>query len=217
MKSFKFLVIVIFFIVSCSDTGSDVQEINETVANETTAIDNEIIWSQGIGKSPGEFVSNWNQLVNTISEDESTILYFSMNPNNVKWTSETKEALYYSFGDSGDESNINNVFVINMFITENVVSRIEFFAPSTKEEANAQQTKLFFLLIITLSDDTLDKDGRESILTNLGLYDDVADPKQLAGSVTKNGIQYILEPLVQNDLLFGLSLYTSFTDTTGTN
>ena len=64
---------------------------------------------------------------------------------------------------------------------------------------------------------TLDKDGRESILTNLGLYDDVADPKQLAGSVTKNGIQYILEPLVQNDLLFGLSLYTSFTDTTGTN
>ena len=112
---------------------------------------------------------------------------------------------------------IKAVFVINMFITENVVSRIEFFAPSTKEEANAQQTKLFFLLIITLSDDTLDKDGRESILTNLGLYDDVADPKQLAGSVTKNGIQYILEPLVQNDLLFGLSLYTSFTDTTGTN
>ena len=104
-----------------------------------------------------------------------------------------------------------------MFITENVFSRIEFFAPSTKEESNAQQTKLFFLLIITLSDDTLDKDGRESILTNLGLYDDVADPKQLAGSVTKNGIQYILEPLVQNDLLFGLSLYTSFTDTTGTN
>ena len=88
---------------------------------------------------------------------------------------------------------------------------------SKKEEANAQQTKLFSLLIITLSDDTLDKDGRESILTNLGLYDDVADPKQLAGSVTKNGIQYILEPLVQNDLLFGLSLYTSFTDTTGTN
>ena len=86
-----------------------------------------------------------------------------MNPNNVKWTSETKEALYYSFGDSGDESNINNVFVINMFITENVVSRIEFFAPSTKEEANAQQTKLFFLLIITLSDDTLDKDGREYV------------------------------------------------------
>ena len=108
-------------------------------------------------------------------------------------------------------------FVINMFITENVVSRIEFFAPSTKEEANAQQTKLFFLLIITLSDDTLDKDGRESILTNLGLYDEVSDPKQLAGSVTKNGIQYVLEPLVQNDLLFGLSLYTSFSDKTGTN
>ena len=149
--------------------------------------------------------------VRTDEEFEESASKYKHNPPKLK------EALYYSFGDSGDESNINNVFVINMFITENVVSRIEFFAPSTKEEANAQQTKLFFLLIITLSDDTLDKDGRESILTNLGLYDDVADPKQLAGSVTKNGIQYILEPLVQNDLLFGLSLYTSFTDTTGTN
>ena len=81
----------------------------------------------------------------------------------------------------------------------------------------SNQTKLFFLLILTLSDDSLDKDGREAILTNLGLYDDVSDPKQLAGSVTKNGIQYILEPLVQNNLLFGLSLYTSFADTSGTN
>ena len=213
MKKILFLALSFLVLIQCSQ-AADHSIDQEIGTSEDVSVNFNY---QGLGKSSEEFVSNWNQLVNTISEDESTILYFSMNPNNVKWTSETKEALYYSFGDSGDESNINNVFVINMFITENVVSRIEFFAPSTKEEANAQQTKLFFLLIITLSDDTLDKDGRESILTNLGLYDDVADPKQLAGSVTKNGIQYILEPLVQNDLLFGLSLYTSFTDTTGTN
>ena len=104
-----------------------------------------------------------------------------------------------------------------MFITDDIVSRIEFFAPTTKEEANAQQTKLFFLLILTLSDETLDKNEREAILTNLGLYDEVSDPKQLAGSVNKNGVQYILEPLVENNFLFGLSLYTSFLNTSGTN
>ena len=172
---------------------------------------------QGLGNSSEEFVSNWNQLVSTISEDEETILYFSMNPDNVKWTSETKEVLYYSFGDSGEQTDINNVFVMNIFITDDIVSRIEFFAPTSKDEANGQQTKLFFLLILSLSDETLDKDGREAILTNLGLYDNVSDPKQLAGSVTKNGVQYILEPLVENNFLFGLSLYTSFADTSGTN
>ena len=213
MKKIIFLTLSFLVLIQCSQT------VDESIDQEIgTSEDAAISFNyQGLGKSSEEFVSNWNQLVSTISEDEDTIRYFSMNPDNVKWTSETKEALYYSFGDSGDASNINNVFVINMFITENVVSRIEFFAPSTKEEANAQQTKLFFLLIITLSDDTLDKDGRESILTNLGLYDEVSDPRQLAGSVTKNGIQYVLEPLVQNDLLFGLSLYTSFSDKTASN
>ena len=98
-----------------------------------------------------------------------------------------------------------------------IVTKIEFFAPTTQEQANAQQTKLFFLLILSLSDNSLDKDGRESILTNLGLYDDLSDPKQLAGSVSKNGVQYILEPLVENGFLFGLSLYSSFTDKSGSN
>ena len=65
--------------------------------------------------------------------------------------------------------------------------------------------------------ETLDKDGRESILINLGLYDDISDPKQLSGSVTKNGVQYILEPLVENNFLFGLSLYTSFIDKSDSN
>tara|TARA_B100001250_G_scaffold210475_1_gene180648 strand:+ start:1413 stop:2054 length:642 start_codon:yes stop_codon:yes gene_type:complete len=213
MKKFILLTLSLMVLTQCSQTNS-IEDIEvDNPSDETTLTLN----YQGLGKTSEEFVSNWNKLVNTISEDEDTILYFSMNPDNVKWTSEQREALYYSFGDTGDEMNINNVFVLNMFIIEDTVSRIEFFAPSTNDEANAQQTKLFFLLILTLSDDSLDKDGREAILTNLGLYDDVSDPKQLAGSVTKNGIQYILEPLVQNNLLFGLSLYTSFADTSGTN
>ena len=200
-------------LMQCSQS-TESEIINDAESTEENDIS---LNYQGLGRPSEEFVSNWNKLVNTISEDEETILYFSINPDNVKWTSETKEVLYYSFGDSGKQSDISNVFVINMFITDDIVSRIEFFAPTTKEEVNAQQTKLFFLLILTLSDETLDKNEREAILTNLGLYDEVSDPKQLAGSVNKNGVQYILEPLVENNFLFGLSLYTSFLNTSGTN
>ena len=213
MKKFILISLSLLILIQCSQSSqSELVEEDNSSEEQNITLD-----YQGLGKPSQEFVSNWNQLVNTISEDEETILYFSMNPDNVKWTSETKEVLYYSFGDSGKDSDITNVFVINMFITDDIVSRIEFFAPTTKEEANAQQTKLFFLLIIALSDETLDKDERESILTNLGLYDNVSDPKQLAGSVTKNGVQYILEPLVENNFLFGLSLYTNFVSTSGTS
>ena len=213
MKKIILLSLSFLVLMQCSTSNeSETVEEEEPTGEEAVSLK-----YQGLGNSSEEFVSNWNQLVSTISEDEETILYFSMNPDNVKWTSETKEVLYYSFGDSGEQTDINNVFVMNIFITDDIVSRIEFFAPTSKDEANAQQTKLFFLLILTLSDETLDKDGREAILTNLGLYDNVSDPKQLAGSVTKNGVQYILEPLVENNFLFGLSLYTSFADTSGTN
>ena len=200
-------------LIQCSQS-TESEIINDTESTEENDISLNYL---GLGRPSEEFVSNWNELVSTISEDEETILYFSINPDNVKWTSETKQVLYYSFGDSGKQSDISNVFVINMFITDDIVSRIEFFAPTTREEVNAQQTKLFFLLILTLSDETLDKIEREAILTNLGLYDEVSDPKQLAGSVNKNGVQYILEPLVENNFLFGLSLYTSFLNTSGTN
>ena len=213
MKKIILLSLSFLVLMQCSSSNeSETVEEEESTGEEALTLN-----YQGLGNPSEEFVSNWNQLVSTISEDEETILYFSMNPDNVKWTSETKEVLYYSFGDSGEQTDINNVFVMNIFITDDIVSRIEFFAPTSKDEANAQQTKLFFLLILTLSDETLDKDGREAILTNLGLYDNVSDPKQLAGSVTKNGVQYILEPLVENNFLFGLSLYTSFADTSGTN
>tara|TARA_B100000579_G_scaffold366778_1_gene326781 strand:+ start:849 stop:1490 length:642 start_codon:yes stop_codon:yes gene_type:complete len=213
MKKFILLSLSFMVLIQCSQS-TESEIINDAESTEENDIS---LNYQGLGRPSEEFVSNWNELVSTISEDEETILYFSINPDNVKWTSETKEVLYYSFGDSGKQSDISNVFVINMFITDDIVSRIEFFAPTTKEEANAQQTKLFFLLILTLSDETLDKNEREAILTNLGLYDEVSDPKQLAGSVNKNGVQYILEPLVENNFLFGLSLYTSFLNTSGTN
>ena len=213
MKKFVLLSLSFMVLIQCSQS-TESEIINDTASTEENDIS---LNYQGLGRPSEEFVSNWNELVSTISEDEETILYFSINPDNVKWTSETKEVLYYSFGDSGKQSDISNVFVINMFITDDIVSRIEFFAPTTKEEVNAQQTKLFFLLILTLSDETLDKNEREAILTNLGLYDEVSDPKQLAGSVNKNGVQYILEPLVENNFLFGLSLYTSFLNTSGTN
>tara|TARA_B100000686_G_scaffold319384_1_gene370071 strand:+ start:815 stop:1456 length:642 start_codon:yes stop_codon:yes gene_type:complete len=213
MKKFILLSLSFMVLIQCSQS-TESEIINDAESTEENDIS---LNYQGLGRPSEEFVSNWNELVSTISEDEETILYFSINPDNVKWTSETKEVLYYSFGDSGKQSDISNVFVINMFITDDIVSRIEFFAPTTKEEVNAQQTKLFFLLILTLSDETLDKNEREAILTNLGLYDEVSDPKQLAGSVNKNGVQYILEPLVENNFLFGLSLYTSFLNTSGTN
>ena len=213
MKKFILLSLSFMVLIQCSQS-TESEIINDTESTEENDIS---LNYQGLGRPSEEFVSNWNELVSTISEDEETILYFSINPDNVKWTSETKEVLYYSFGDSGKQSDISNVFVINMFITDDIVSRIEFFAPTTKEEVNAQQTKLFFLLILTLSDETLDKNDREAILSNLGLYDEVSDPKQLAGSVNKNGVQYILEPLVENNFLFGLSLYTSFLNTSGTN
>tara|TARA_Y100001970_G_C14232759_1_gene859717 strand:- start:2319 stop:2960 length:642 start_codon:yes stop_codon:yes gene_type:complete len=213
MKKFILLSLSFMVLIQCSQS-TESEIINDAESTEENDIS---LNYQGLGRPSEEFVSNWNELVSTISEDEETILYFSINPDNVKWTSETKEVLYYSFGDSGKQSDISNVFVINMFITDDIVSRIEFFAPTTKEEANAQQTKLFFLLILALSDETLDKNEREAILTNLGLYDEVSDPKQLAGSVNKNGVQYILEPLVENNFLFGLSLYTSFLNTSGTN
>ena len=202
MKSFKFLVVVIFFIVSCSDTESDVQEINETVANETTAIDNEIIWSQGIGKSPGEFVSNWNKLIDSISDDQDTITFFSIDPDGVYQVSNEKETLVYRFGNS---SETDNIFVLNLKIENNSVRAIEFFAPTSINDITSQQTKLFFLMIISISDDSLNKDERESILTDVGLYQEVNVPEEYGGATLKNQIIYEIQPLVVDNQLIGIN------------
>ena len=60
-----------------------------------------------------------------------------------------------------------------------------------------------------MADDSLDKDGRESVLSKLGLYDNVSLPEQIGGSLNLNGVRYIIEPLVDNGLLIGLNFYTT--------
>ena len=126
MKSFKFLLLVIFFIVSCSDTESDVQEINETVANETTAMlhgKEEALSAEKTAKktfienSLGEGLpsvdSNWNKLIDSISDDQDTITFFSIDPDGVYQVSNEKETLVYRFGNS---SETDNIFVLNLKI-----------------------------------------------------------------------------------------------------
>ena len=85
MKKIIFLALSFLVLIQCSQT------VDESIDQEIgTSEDVAISFNyQGLGKSSEEFVSNWNQLVSTISEDEDTIRYFSMNPDNVKWTSET--------------------------------------------------------------------------------------------------------------------------------
>ena len=56
------------------------------------------------------------------------------------------------------------------------------------------------------SDPELSKDAREKVLSNLGLYENVENPRLMSSSLTKNNITYQIEPLVDNDLLIGLTL-----------
>jgi hypothetical protein len=202
--------IFLILLIGCNSEDTSIEEsgINNSVESELSI-------SKGLGETSEIFVSNWNQLVSNISEDEQTSNFFSINPDEVKWTSIEKETLYYEFGNI---ENPQMIFVLNLNINDdkNTVSDVEFFVPVSKDEINSQQSKLFFLIVIALSDETLDRDDRENILSNLGLYEDLANPKQLTGSVTKNNVRYILEPLIENNLLFGLNLYTSFVESTNT-
>jgi hypothetical protein len=203
----------LIFLILLIGCNSEDTSIEESVINNS--VESELSISKGLGETSEIFVSNWNQLVSNISEDEQTSNFFSINPDEVKWTSIEKETLYYEFGNI---ENPQMIFVLNLNINEdkNTVSDVEFFVPVSKDEINSQQSKLFFLIVIALSDETLDRDDRENILSNLGLYEDLINPKQLTGSVTKNNVRYILEPLIENNLLFGLNLYTSFVESTNT-
>ena len=202
--------IFLILLIGCNSEDTSIEEsgINKSVESELSI-------SKGLGETSEIFVSNWNQLVSNISEDEQTSNFFSINPDEVKWTSIEKETLYYEFGNI---ENPQMIFVLNLNINKdkNTVSDVEFFVPVSKDEINSQQSKLFFLIVIALSDETLERDDRENILSNLGLYEDLANPKQLTGSVTKNNVRYVLEPLIENNLLFGLNLYTSFVESTNT-
>ena len=102
-----FLSLVLLIFIGCSSEETSTEE--NTVNNEQ----GELIISKGLGKTSEIFVSNWNKLVSSISEDEQTNDFFSMNPDEVKWTSLDKDTLYYEFGNL---ENPQTVFVINLKI-----------------------------------------------------------------------------------------------------
>lgn len=83
------------------------------------------------------------------------------------------------------------------------------FSPVADDEVTAQRTRLFFLIIIAMSDETLDKEGRESVLSKVGLYDEVESPNQIGGGVTVNAVRYVVEPLVDRGLLVGINFYST--------
>ncbi len=199
MKKICFF-LVFLLITSCTTSpDSDVGESGPTAGEE-------ISFDQGLGKNPTEFVSNWNKLVNEISEDEETLLYFSINPDKVQWASTDQKILFYQFGLS---ENINSTFVLNILIDDDIVEGVEFFSPVEDDEVTSQRTRLFFLIIIAMSDNTLNKEGRDSVLSKVGLYDEVDNPNQIGGGVSINNIRYVVEPLVDRGVLRGINFYTT--------
>ena len=192
--------LVLLLISSCStSTGSNEEESEPSTGQE-------IVFEQGLGKNPTEFVANWNKLVDEISEDEETLLFFSINPDNVQWTSTDQNTLFYQFGLN---ENIQSAFVLNILIADNTVEGVEFFSPVADDEVTSQRTRLFFLIIIAMSDSTLNKDGRESVLSKVGLYDEVDNPNQIGGGVSINNIRYVIEPLVDRGVLRGINFYST--------
>ena len=202
------LIIFLFVFLSC--TSDEVTSIeNEENDNVQTTIESTPEpWSSALGKSPETFVSTWNSIVNSISNDEDTILFFSIDPDEVKWSTFDQEELVYKWGDA---SVGDNVFILNLDVENEIVRSVKFFAPTTNDQATTQQTKLFLLLIIAISDDTADKDGREEILAGLGLYDEILDPNDYGGILVFNEIEYEIEPLVAENRLVGLNFYSRYT------
>ena len=202
------LIIFLFLFLSC--TSDEVTTIeNEENNNVQTTIESTLEpWSSALGKSPETFVSTWNSIVNSISNDEDTILFFSIDPDEVKWSTFDQEELVYKWGDA---SVGDNVFILNLDVENEIVRTVKFFAPTTNDQATTQQTKLFLLLIIAISDDTADKDGREEILAGLGLYDEILDPNDYGGILVFNEIEYEIEPLVAENRLVGLNFYSRYT------
>ena len=197
----KILLFLVFLLITSCTTSPD-SDVDES----ETANGEEISFDQGLGKNPTEFVSNWNKLVDEISEDEETLLYFSINPDKVQWASTDQKILFYQFGLS---ENIQSTFVLNILIVDDTVIGVEFFSPVADDEVTSQRTRLFFLIIIAMSDSTLDKDGRESVLSKVGLYDEVDNPNQIGGGVSINDIRYVIEPIVDRGVLRGINFYST--------
>ena len=199
MRKF-FTILLILLLVSCS--SNDNSEVSNN--NENQAV--EIVFEQGFGKNPSEYVSNWNKLVSEISSDEETLFFFSINPDNVQWASTDRNILFYQFGLNEDTQSS---FVLNILVADDIVEGVEFFSPVANDEVTSQRTRLFFLIIIAMSDDSLDKDGRESVLSKVGLYDQVDNPNQIGGGVTINNVRYVVEPLVDRGVLRGINFYST--------
>tara|TARA_X000000368_G_scaffold46202_1_gene33123 strand:- start:80 stop:691 length:612 start_codon:yes stop_codon:yes gene_type:complete len=197
----KILLFLVFLLITSCTTSTD-SDVDES----KTATGEEISFDQGLGKNPTEFVSNWNKLVDEISEDEETLLYFSINPDKVQWASTDQKILFYQFGLS---ENTKSTFILNILIDDDIVEGVEFFSPVADDEVTSQRTRLFFLIIIAMSDDTLNKEGRDSVLSKVGLYDEVDNPNQIGGGVSINNIRYVVEPLVDRGVLRGINFYTT--------
>jgi len=200
MKRFLILFLVSLLVATCTSTEEEPNAVEET---------QEINFTSGLGKSTTEYVSNWNKLVSEISSDEETLLFFSIDPEKVRWETPEQKILVYRFVES---ENNTFTFTLNLGVEDDIVKDVQFFSPVQSDEVNSQRTKLFFLILIAIADDTLDKDGRENILTNLGLYDQVENPYQVGGTVAQNKIRYLIEPLVDNGLLIGLNFKTTQLD-----
>ena len=199
--------LLIYFCTEDSNLSIENNE-DEVVENKNNNQEESVGWNSALGKSPEIFVSTWNSVVDSISNDEETILFFSINPDEVKWTSSDKDQLVYKWGDASKQDNI---FILNLYIENEIVRTVQFFAPTTNDTNTTQQTKLFLLLIIALSDDELDRDGRENILSGLGLYEEITDPNEYGGILVLNEIEYEIEPLVQGSRLVGLNFYSKLT------
>lgn len=207
MKKTIYLIFFILVFMGCSSeevTEEQESNLNEE-NNESIPINDEVSWSNGLGEPPEEFISNWNRLISSISNDEDTILFFSINPNNVNWASEAEQTLVYQFGKITSKEN---VFVLNLNIDYNVVQSLEFFAPASNDEITSQQTKLFFLMILSISDSELTKEDRETLLSELGVYEDVSVPSEYGQTTTKNQVEYQIEPLIVNGQLIGINFYS---------
>tara|TARA_B000000565_G_scaffold210747_1_gene164093 strand:+ start:8 stop:643 length:636 start_codon:yes stop_codon:yes gene_type:complete len=209
MKIAKIALFLLLISFCAEDSNLSIENNeDEVVENKNNNQEDSVGWNSALGKSPEIFVSTWNSVVDSISDDEETILFFSINPDEVKWTSTDKDQLVYKWGDA---SNEDNVFILNLYIENEIVRTVQFFAPTTNDTITTQQTKLFLLLIIALSDDQLDRDGRENILSGLGLYEEINDPNEYGGILVFNEIEYEIEPLVQGSRLVGLNFYSKLT------
>lgn len=201
-RSIKFTALILsILVISCSAERTSGQTFEDS-REEVVKFD----YEKGIGKNTDHFILNWNKLVKEVSKNEDTIAFFSLNPNKLRWADWKRDNLIYQFGD---EETALSGFTLNLNINPEteVVYGIEFFAPATNDSIVAEQTKFFFLLLIAISDPDLDKDGRESVLSNLGLYESVDTPELMSGTLTKNNIKYQLEPLVDSNLLIGITLF----------